>query len=40
MAKLYGEGERDGAAPAWEYAPPDLCDLPAQYVHRRHRWYK
>ena len=40
MAKLYHEGEGDGLSLAWEFTPPDLCDLPAQYVHQRHRWCK
>ncbi|VTU02332.1 alpha beta hydrolase : Putative uncharacterized protein OS=Yersinia aldovae ATCC 35236 GN=yaldo0001_35880 PE=4 SV=1: Patatin [Gemmataceae bacterium] len=40
MQKLYREGERDGlAGPAWQFAPPDLCNPPpvrvAQYPKLR-----
>jgi predicted acylesterase/phospholipase RssA len=41
MAKLYREGERDGAAgPAWEYGSPELYDPPAGYVRggRKRCW--
>jgi predicted acylesterase/phospholipase RssA len=36
MAKLFQEGERDGASgPRWEYAPPELCSPPVTVLPRR-----